>query len=62
VTTYIPTGIGSVVSEQELLIEQRVTNNLLQSDMGRASQDDLRLMRNDIALSLGLVPPVVPGD
>ncbi len=61
-TSYIPTGIGSVVSEQDLLIEQRVTNYLLQTDMGRLANDELRLVRNDIAQSLGLVPPIVPGD
>ena len=62
-TSYVPgQGPSSVPSEQLLLIEQRVTNNLLQSDIGPGAKDELRLMRNDIAQSLGIVPPIIPGD
>lgn len=62
-TSYVPgVGLSSVASEQALLIEQRVTNYLLQGDMGRNNQDELRLVRNDIAQSLGVVPPIIPGD
>ncbi len=61
-TSYVPgTGV-SFSSSINALIEQRVTNQLLQSDMGKPSQEELRLMRNDIAASLGIIPPIVPGD
>lgn len=44
------------------LIELRVISNLLQREMASASQDELRILRNDQAFELGIVPPVVPGN
>ncbi len=64
-TQYVP-GQGSVggISGQMLdVIELRVISNILQREMSNAAQgDDLRVLRNDQAFELGIVPPVVPGN
>ena len=43
-------------------IELRVISNLIQAQSGNQQQDELRLLRNDQAFELGIVPPVVPGN
>jgi hypothetical protein len=63
-TQYIA-GQGSVggVSGQMLdVIELRVISNLLQAQASDQQQDELRVLRNDQAFELGIVPPVVPGN
>ncbi len=60
-TSYVP-GAGALTNASNQLIEQRVTNYLLQQDQGKPAQEDLRTLRNDFAQSLGIFPPVVPGD
>ena len=62
-STYIPgVGLSSVTAENSMLVELRVLSNLIQQYNGGApSQEDLRLMRNDEAFGLGIVPPIVPG-
>jgi hypothetical protein len=63
--SYVPgnvaiSGFASVTLEA---IELRVISQLMQNDQGKGQgQEELRLIRNDIAQSLGIVPPVVPGD
>jgi len=45
------------------VIELRVISNLIQQQSGSAAyQDELRILRNDQAQELGIVPPVVPGN
>jgi hypothetical protein len=63
-TSYVPgsgqpTGLSSVTLEA---IELRVISNLLQREAGNENQDELRILRNDQAFELGIVPPVVPGN
>jgi hypothetical protein len=63
-TSYVPgnvaiQGFGPTTLEA---IELRVISNLMQTDQGKVGQEELRLMRNDIAQSLGILPPIVPGD
>ena len=64
--TSYTSGQGSIggISGQNLdVIELRVISNLLQREMSNTSQaDDLRVLRNDQAFELGIVPPVVPGN
>ena len=47
-------------AEDLSVIEQRVTNILLQMQMGNVTLDELRILRNDQAAELGLTVPV-PG-
>lgn len=65
----MPTGIsgsnpGAVVAGQPaealMLVELRTMSNLLQSQSGNVSLDELRVLRNDQAFELGLPVPV-PG-
>lgn len=62
-TTYIsgfPTLSGTA-AESLSVVELRVIANLIQQyNGGSASQEDLRLMRNDEGQALGLTPPI-PG-
>jgi len=52
-------GFGAPTLET---IELRVISNLLQREMGQMNQDELRIMRNDQAFELNILPPVVPGN
>ncbi len=63
-TSYTPGqgGVGAFPAVTLEAIELRVISNLLQSDIGPGSRDELRLMRNDIAQAMGIVPAIVPGD
>jgi hypothetical protein len=64
VTTYIqsfPT-LAAVPAENLMVVEQRVTNTLLQMQMGNTQQDELKLLRNDVGFELGIVPPTIPGN
>jgi hypothetical protein len=51
-------GFSNVTLEA---IELRVISNLLQQQSGNASQEDLKILRNDQAFDLGLPSPV-PGN
>lgn len=44
------------------LVEQRVTNVILQEMQPNMLQDELRILRNDEAFGLGITPPVIPGN
>ena len=59
-TTYL-TGATGLSGELDV-IELRVISNLLQQQAGSQQQDELRVLRNDQAFELGIVPPVVPGN
>lgn len=59
---YVNGSIFANTSAQLDLVELRVISNLIQQyNGGMAAQEDLRLLRNDQAFELGIVPPVVPG-
>lgn len=59
-TAYIS---GSTALAGELdTIELRVISNLLQQQAPNSQQDELRILRNDQAFELGIVPPTVPGN
>jgi hypothetical protein len=58
-TAYVP-GSPALTSNLDL-IELRVISNILQREMAAQSQDELRILRNDQAFELGIVPPVVIG-
>ena len=60
--TQFPTA-GGVTDESLILIELRTISNILQSpNMGTSSgQDELKVIRNDQAVELGLPTPV-PGN
>lgn len=62
-TSYVPGSAlsGNLQTATLEAIELRVISQLLQNDQGRVSQEELRLVRNDIAQELGIVPPIVPG-
>ena len=59
-TSYV-TGATGLSGELDV-IELRVISNLLQQQNGNQQQDELRVLRNDQAFELGIVPPVVPGN
>lgn len=59
-TSYV-TGATGLSGELDV-IELRVISNLLQQQAGSQQQDELRVLRNDQAFELGIVPPVVPGN
>ncbi len=63
-TTFIPGGGGSgnISTENLEIIELRVISNLLQTQAPAQQQEELRILRNDQAFELGIVPPVVPGN
>jgi len=58
-TAYFTGATG--LSGQLDVVELRVISNLLQREMASQSQDELRILRNDQAFELGIVPPVIPG-
>lgn len=64
-TSYVPGG-GAALAGQGAdtlqTIELRVLSNLMQREMSSMSQDELRILRNDQAFELGIVPPVIPGN
>lgn len=55
------TGATGLSGELDV-IELRVISNLLQQQAGTQQQDELRILRNDQAFELGVIPPVVPGN
>jgi hypothetical protein len=59
-TSYTP-GAPALTSNLDL-IELRVISNILQRDLPAQAQDELRILRNDQAFELGIVPPVVIGN
>lgn len=62
-TSYVPgnTSVGGFANDTLSAIELRVISNLLQSQNPNSAQDELRILRNDQAFELGIVPPVIPG-
>lgn len=59
-TTYL-TGATGLSGELDV-VELRVISNLLQQQAPNSQQqDELRVLRNDQAFELGIVPPIVPG-
>ncbi len=61
-TSYVSGAPALAQSDTLSLIELRVLSNLIQSQSGNQQQDELRILRNDQAFELGIVPPVVPGN
>lgn len=63
-TSYVNAGptLAGFNSTSLGAIELRVISNLLQQQSGNMQQDELRVLRNDQAFELGVVPPVVPGN
>ena len=63
-TSYVPgTGLQGTLQPVTLeAVELRVISNLLQGQNPNSAQDELRILRNDQAFELGIVPPVVPGN
>ena len=59
-TAYVSGATG--LSGELDVIELRVISNLLQREAGTYDQDELRIIRNDQAFELGLVPSTVPGN
>ncbi len=59
-TSYVPNS-GAPLNALDI-IELRVISNLIQSQSGAQQQDELRILRNDQAQELGIVPPVVIGN
>ncbi len=59
-TTYIPNS-GAPLNALDI-IELRVISNLIQAQSGAQQQDELRILRNDQAQELGIVPPIVVGN
>lgn len=63
-TSYVPGSGGSLAGTSNdtiQSIELRVISNILQSMQPNTTQDELRILRNDQAQELGIVPPVIPG-
>ena len=59
-TIYL-TGATGLSGELDV-VELRVISNLLQQQAPNSQQqDELRMLRNDQAFELGIVPPIVPG-
>lgn len=62
-TSFVPGSGLTQISAQTLdVIELRVISNLIQAQSGAQNQDELRILRNDQAFELGIVPPIVPGN
>lgn len=61
-TTFVPGGLSPASAQSLDVVELRVISNLLQREMAEQSQDELRILRNDQAFELGIVPPVIPGN
>ena len=59
-TTYVPNS-GAPLNALDI-IELRVISNLIQAQSGAQQQDELRILRNDQAQELGIVPPIVVGN
>lgn len=59
-TVYVPNS-GAPLNALDI-IELRVISNLIQAQSGAQQQDELRILRNDQAQELGIVPPVVVGN
>lgn len=63
-TTYIGGGnsLAGFNDEALMAVELRVISNLIQQQSGNMQQDELRVLRNDQAFELGIIPPVIPGN
>ena len=59
-TSYVPNS-GAPLNQLDI-IELRVISNLIQAQSGAQQQDELRILRNDQAQELGIVPPIVVGN
>jgi hypothetical protein len=63
-TSYVPGGSAALAGQGAdtlQTVELRVISNILQGMQGTSQQDELRILRNDQAFELGIVPPVIPG-
>ena len=58
-TSFTP---GTAVLNALDIIELRVISNLIQAQSGAQQQDELRILRNDQAFELGIVPAIVTGN
>jgi len=58
-TSFVP---GTAVLNALDIIELRVISNLIQAQSGAQQQDELRILRNDQAFELGIVPAIVTGN
>lgn len=63
-TSYVTgtVSLSGVADGTLTTVELRVISNLLQREMGNMQQDELRVLRNDQAFELGVIPPVIPGN
>lgn len=63
-TSYVggSTAVAGFANDTLSAIELRVISGLLQQQAPNQQQDDLRILRNDEAFGLGIVPPVIPGN
>jgi hypothetical protein len=64
-TSYVPGGSAALAGQGAdtlQTVELRVLSNLIQQQSGSASPDELRVLRNDQAFELGIVPPVIAGN
>jgi hypothetical protein len=63
-TSYVPgnTSVSGIAAQTLDVVELRVISNLLQQQAPNGQQDELRVLRNDQAFELGIVPPVIPGN
>lgn len=63
-TSYVsaPATLSGMPGINLAAVELRVISNLLQQQAPNSQQDELRILRNDQAFELGIVPPVIPGN
>jgi len=64
-TSYVPGGSAALAGQGAdtlQTVELRVISSLLQQQAPGSQQDELRIIRNDQAFELGIVPPVIPGN